>query len=110
MPPTLYRWKVLKDDSPWKLTGKILPYLMTEEAAATHAANNNRVLEKVPGSEWTPAPASHWSIEARPPQRLDKVVTSESEHFMRCPECGQEFDMRDLGQVAHHAELGHDPR
>jgi hypothetical protein len=33
----------------------------------------------------------------------------ESVHFMICPECGQAIDKRDLGQVAHHMELGHAP-
>lgn len=32
----------------------------------------------------------------------------EREHFMRCPECGGWFDMRDLGQVAEHMREGHE--
>ena len=36
-------------------------------------------------------------------------VGSEAEHFMNCAACGQAFDMRDLGQVFHHEELGHKP-
>lgn len=27
---------------------------------------------------------------------------SESDHFMRCPECGAWFDMRDLGAAFDH--------
>lgn len=27
----------------------------------------------------------------------------EAEHFMRCPDCGGWFDMRDLAQVMAHA-------
>lgn len=40
--PTLYRWKVLKDDaplSPWKMVGKVLKYRMSEEDARQHEAN-----------------------------------------------------------------------
>lgn len=47
--------------------------------------------------------------------RIDPVtrepirVLDEREHFMRCGRCGQMFDMRDLGQVFHHEEVGHEP-
>jgi len=27
---------------------------------------------------------------------------TEADHHMKCPACGQCFDMRDLGQVAEH--------
>lgn len=30
----------------------------------------------------------------------------EKQHFMICPECGKEFDMRDLSQVAEHMHEG----
>lgn len=33
----------------------------------------------------------------------------EREHFIKCPECGQYFDCRELEQVLHHAEPGHGP-
>ena len=33
----------------------------------------------------------------------------EAEHFYRCQACGQMVDMRDLGQVLHHARTGHEP-
>jgi hypothetical protein len=36
-------------------------------------------------------------------------VTSEAEHFYVCEACGQAVDMRDLGQVFHHEEPGHEP-
>jgi hypothetical protein len=36
-------------------------------------------------------------------ERVDRKVTSEAEHFMRCPACGGLVDMRDLGQVLEHA-------
>jgi bifunctional non-homologous end joining protein LigD len=33
----------------------------------------------------------------------------ESEHFHRCEECGQLVDRRNLGDVFHHEEPGHEP-
>jgi hypothetical protein len=36
-------------------------------------------------------------------QRVDKPVTDEAEHFIRCPDCGGWIDMRDLCQVFEHA-------
>ena len=33
----------------------------------------------------------------------------EADHFYLCPTCGQAVDMRDLGQVFHHEEQGHEP-
>jgi 5-methylcytosine-specific restriction endonuclease McrA len=36
-------------------------------------------------------------------------VTSEADHFMTCPICGQAFDRRDLGQVVHHMPDEHEP-
>jgi hypothetical protein len=33
--------------------------------------------------------------------RVDKKVTDEREHFMKCPVCGL-IDMRDLGHVLEH--------
>jgi CRISPR/Cas system type I-B associated protein Csh2 (Cas7 group RAMP superfamily) len=38
----------------------------------------------------------------------DGVAETEADHFMRCPGCGEWFDMRDLGQVlayVHNAEI-----
>lgn len=32
----------------------------------------------------------------------DGVAQTEADHFMRCPECGQWFDMRDLVQMLAH--------
>lgn len=29
----------------------------------------------------------------------DRPIKPEAEHFQHCPVCGQDFDMRDLGQV-----------
>jgi hypothetical protein len=34
---------------------------------------------------------------------------NELDHFMVCPECGQAFDMRRLGDALHHNEPGHKP-
>ena len=36
-------------------------------------------------------------------------VTSEADHFYVCAACKQAVDMRDLGQVFHHEEPGHQP-
>jgi hypothetical protein len=36
----------------------------------------------------------------------DGVAQKESDHFMKCPGCGQFFDMRDLSQVAEHVHDG----
>ena len=33
----------------------------------------------------------------------------ERENFYMCSDCGQAVDMRDLGQVLHHEENGHEP-
>ena len=33
----------------------------------------------------------------------------ELDNFYTCPACGQSVDMRDLGQVFHHEERGHEP-
>jgi hypothetical protein len=32
--------------------------------------------------------------------------SNETEHFMDCPVCGQNFDMRDLGQALEHWHEG----
>ncbi|RWN90609.1 hypothetical protein [Mesorhizobium sp.] len=39
----------------------------------------------------------------------DQPIKPEAEHFEHCPICGQDFDMRDLGQVLHHAGAEHQP-
>ena len=36
----------------------------------------------------------------------DGLAKSESDHFMKCPGCGQWFDMRDLVEVAQHVHDG----
>ena len=33
----------------------------------------------------------------------DGIARTEADHFMKCPGCGEWFDMRDLGQVLAHA-------
>lgn len=42
-------------------------------------------------------------------KRHGPPVADEAEHFVICPVCGQAFDMRDLGQVFHHAQEEHEP-
>ena len=32
----------------------------------------------------------------------DGVAETDADHFMKCPGCGQWFDMRDLGEVIEH--------
>jgi hypothetical protein len=44
----------------------------------------------------------------------DGVAETESDHFMKCPACGEWFDMRDLGQMLSHVhdadiEIGKGP-
>jgi len=36
-------------------------------------------------------------------------VTSEADHFFTCEACGQSVDMRELSQMFHHDEPGHEP-
>ena len=36
----------------------------------------------------------------------DGAAETEADHFMKCPGCGQWFDMRDLGQVLAHVHDG----
>jgi uncharacterized C2H2 Zn-finger protein len=33
---------------------------------------------------------------------VDGVAKHDADHFMKCPGCGQWFDMRDVGQVIEH--------
>ena len=35
-------------------------------------------------------------------RRIDKTVTDERDHFMKCLVCDGWIDMRDLGQVLEH--------
>jgi hypothetical protein len=39
----------------------------------------------------------------------DQPIKPAEQHFEQCPICGQDFDMRDLGQVLHHAKSDHQP-
>jgi hypothetical protein len=32
----------------------------------------------------------------------DRIAQSEADHFVKCPGCGEWFDMRDLAQVLGH--------
>jgi uncharacterized C2H2 Zn-finger protein len=36
----------------------------------------------------------------------DGVAQTESDHFMKCPGCGEWFDMRELAQVFKHIHDG----
>ncbi|WP_156041838.1 hypothetical protein [Bradyrhizobium sp. URHD0069] len=43
----------------------------------------------------------------KPGQDVNGIARTEADHHVKCPACGQWFDMRDLGQVAEHI---HDDR
>lgn len=39
----------------------------------------------------------------------EPVKIPEEEYYYVCSECGQSVDMRDLGEVFHHKDIGHKP-
>jgi hypothetical protein len=41
-------------------------------------------------------------------ERLGGDPENELDNYYECSQCGQSVDMRDLGQVFHHDEEGHD--
>jgi hypothetical protein len=41
-------------------------------------------------------------------KRVGGKPVNEVDHFFVCPRCGQAVDKRDLGQVFHHEEPGHE--
>ena len=43
----------------------------------------------------------------KPSIDADGIAETEADHFMKCPACGEWFDMRDLGQTLLHV---HDPK
>jgi hypothetical protein len=43
------------------------------------------------------------------PDTGEPLSLEEHEHFYVCRACGQAVDMRDLGQVFHHEDAGHEP-
>lgn len=42
-------------------------------------------------------------------QRVGGDPYNELDNFYTCKACGQSVDMRDLGQVFHHEDEGHEP-
>jgi hypothetical protein len=42
----------------------------------------------------------------KPGRDIDGIAKTEADHHMKCPGCGQWFDMRDLKQVAEHIHDG----
>jgi hypothetical protein len=38
----------------------------------------------------------------KPGQDVNGIARTDADHHMKCPACGQWFDMRDLGQAAEH--------
>jgi Zn-finger nucleic acid-binding protein len=40
--------------------------------------------------------------KAKSGRDVDGVAKHDADHFMKCPSCGQWFDMRDLDQVIEH--------
>jgi hypothetical protein len=50
----------------------------------------------------------------KPGRDADGIAKTEADHHMKCPGCGQWFDMRDLGRVLAHVhdaeiEIGESP-
>ncbi len=43
------------------------------------------------------------------PETGKQLELEEHEHFYVCATCGQAVDKRDLGQVFHHEDAGHEP-
>lgn len=43
------------------------------------------------------------------PKTKKPLELEEYEHFYVCAACGQAVDKRDLGQVFHHEDAGHEP-
>lgn len=43
------------------------------------------------------------------PETGKPLELEDHEHFYICAACGQAVDMRDLGQVFHHEDVGHEP-
>jgi hypothetical protein len=43
---------------------------------------------------------------SKPGTDVDGIAKTEVDHHMRCPGCGEWFDMRDLDQVAMHIHDG----
>ena len=39
---------------------------------------------------------------------IDGEPRDETDHFIRCPACGQMIDLWDFAQVLHHEEPGHE--
>jgi hypothetical protein len=44
----------------------------------------------------------------KPGQDVNGIARTEADHHMKCPACGQWFDMRDLGQALEHWHDGPD--
>jgi uncharacterized C2H2 Zn-finger protein len=42
----------------------------------------------------------------KPGTDADGEANTEADHFMKCPACGEWFDMRDLEEVAKHVHDG----
>ena len=50
----------------------------------------------------TPKLEAEDSRMIKPGADADGIAQTESDHFMKCPGCGEWFDMRDLGEVIEH--------
>ncbi len=53
--------------------------------------------------------ATRQELNRSPATRVGGDPSDEREHFVTCPECGQQVDMRKLGDVLWHEEEGHKP-
>jgi hypothetical protein len=73
------------------------------------------------GGHSTPGPrreprngAAQLTADIKPGEIIGELVAgevpeTEAGYFYRCPDCGQAVDERDLAQVLHHEEPGHEP-
>jgi hypothetical protein len=45
-------------------------------------------------------------IPRKPGIDVDGIAETEADHFMKCPDCGRWFDMRDQSDVLKHVHEG----
>ena len=52
---------------------------------------------------------NNWATGIRGKTGVAGEGMTEAEHFIVCGDCGQAYDMRELGEVVHHLESDHRP-
>ncbi len=50
----------------------------------------------------------NWATGVTATLTPEQELLPDEAHFYTCADCGQAVDMRDLGDVFHHEEPGHD--